>query len=591
MSRSDTAAAYEALTQFLYRAPIGLVQTDLAGEITMLNPMSAQLLMPLSPNGDLSNLFEVLQAQAPELRDAVAGFTAPTGLVCEERRVVLPGMEDAGMTPRTLSLSVVKLDPATLMVSVSDATHVVAQEQERLAARVYDVTRTDALTSLPNRTVLVERIAAALASATDGSNGEFAVLLINGDRFNHVNMAHGAEVGDALLQTMASRINANVRPHDTVGVRVQARPTTGRLGGDEFVVVIEQLRKAEDALIIARRLVDELSRPYMIGEHRLHTGVSVGVVLRAQAGDSPELVLQFASMAMREAKRAGGSRYSVFDPAMKERARERGAMEADLHRALDEHQLFCVYQPIVDLRTRRCVSMEALVRWQHPERGLVPPVRFIDIAEECGLIGRIGDFVLQEASRQLARWRDALGADAPRSMSINVSRAQLADDGLTGRVHAAMRANGLPPGSLQLEVTESLAAQDDGMRSRLNELKLLGAVIALDDFGTGYSSLACLHQLPVDVVKIDRSFVTLAETSPHHVVLIEATVRVTKSLGMRTVAEGVETEGQAALLDSLGCDKGQGYLFAKPMPADEATRWLTLGLGPRAAPLARLANA
>lgn len=591
MNRPDFANGVEALTQFLYRAPIGLVQTSLDGEIAMLNPMSAQLLMPLSADGDLSNLFEVLRDVAADLRALVASCTESSGMVCEERRIALPPGSGPGPCARTLSLSIVKLDPATLMASISDATLIVEQEQRRLENRVRDVSRTDSLTSLPNRAVLIERIAEAMTAAASDPDYHFAVLLINCDRFNHVNMAHGTGVGDTLLRMMAGRINTNVRLQDTVGVRTHPTPTTGRLGGDEFVVVIEQLRQPDDALVIARRLLDALNKAYDIGQQQLHAGASIGIVHRAQASESPELVLQFASIAMREAKRAGGSRYSVFNPAMRERAQRRGTIEAELHRALDEGELFVVYQPIVALADRRCAGMEALVRWRHPVRGIVPPVEFIEVAEETGLIGRLGDFVLQEASCQLARWTRQLGTDAPWKMSINVSRAQLADDDLGARVRHALACNQLAPGRLQLEITESLAAQDDRVRRRLNELKALGVLIALDDFGTGYSSLASLHQMPVDVVKIDRSFVTLAETSPHHVVLIEATVRVATSLSMATVAEGVETEGQAALLDAAGCDQAQGYLFARPMPTDEATQWLRAVNSTRPPATARRANA
>lgn len=590
MTRPDTAL--EALTQFLYRAPIGLVQTDLAGEIAMLNPMSAQLLMPLSPDGDLGNLFDALREVAPDLRASVEACSEPSGMICEERRIVVtPAGEGLDGAPRILSLGLVKLDEATLMASLSDVTLMVAQEQQRIAERVRDVSRTDSLTALPNRAVLLERIEAAMTTARADPDYQFAVLLINGDRFNHVNMAHGTKTGDALLKMMAGRINTNVRLYDTVGMRAGPHPTTGRLGGDEFVVVIEQLRSAEDALVIARRLLDALNKPYGIGEQQLHASNSIGVVLRAQASETPELVLQFAGMAMREAKRAGGGRYRVFDPAMRERAQRRGTIEAELHRALDEGELFVVYQPIVALDDRRCAGMEALVRWRHPTRGIVPPIEFIEVAEETGLIARLGDFVLQEASRQLAQWTNLFGEHAPWKMSINVSRAQLADDALVERVRYALASNGLTPGRLQLEITESLAAQDDAVRERLNELKALGVLVALDDFGTGYSSLASLHQMPVDVVKIDRSFVTLAATSPHHVVLIDATVRVATSLGMSTVAEGVETEAQAALLRDAGCDQGQGYFFARPLPAAEASAWLEVLAGPAARSTRRTAQA
>jgi len=416
------------------------------------------------------------------------------------------------------------------------------------------------------------------------------VLLINCDRFKHVNVSHGTAVGDELLKLMAGRVNGNIRLDDVVAMTTRPQHTAGRLGGDEFVLLIEHLRQAEDVHAVVQRLLDALAKPYGIGAHQLHAGASIGVVLRAQASDNADLVLQFAGIAMREAKRAGGGRYSVFDLQMKERAQRRGNTEADLRRALDEHQLFVAYQPILDLADRRCVSIEALVRWRHPTRGIVPPIEFIEIAEETGLIGGLGDFVLQVATTQLARWQQLLGADAPQTMSVNVSRAQLGEADLVARVRHALTRNGLCASQLQLEITESLATQDEGVRSRLVELKALGILIALDDFGTGYSSLACLHQMPVDVVKIDRSFVSQAETSPHHGVLIEATVRVAQSLGMHTVAEGIETEGQARLLTQLCCDKGQGYLFARPLPADEATQWLVERRSDAAPPAARVSR-
>ena len=568
----DNGTAYEALIRFLYQAPIGLLQTTPDGEITMINPMSAQLLMPLACDGDLTNLFEVLATVAPDLRARVADFQPPDGVICDEQRLVLP---KAGEEPaRTLSLSLLKLDQATLMASISDITHAVQLEQQRCASRVRDAARIDSLTAMPNRAVVVERINAALARASAQADYQFAVLLINCDRFKHVNVTHGTTVGDELLKLMAWRINGSVRLGDAVALTTVPQHTTGRLGGDEFVLVIEHLREAEDVHIVVQRLLDALAKPYGIGAHQLHAGASIGVVLRAQASDNADLVLQFAGIAMREAKRAGGGRYSIFDLEMKERAQRRGNVEADLRRALAERQLFVVYQPILDLADRRCVSVEALVRWRHPTRGIVPPIEFIEVAEETGLIGALGDFVLQEATAQLARWQQLLGARAPQTMSVNVSRAQLGESDLVARVRLALTRNGLLARQLQLEITESLAAQDEVVKSRLAELKALGVLVALDDFGTGYSSLACLHQMPVDVVKIDRSFVSQAETSPHHGVLIEATVRVAQSLGMQTVAEGIETEGQAGLLAQLSCDKGQGYLFARPLPSGEATQWL-----------------
>jgi EAL domain-containing protein (putative c-di-GMP-specific phosphodiesterase class I) len=307
----------------------------------------------------------------------------------------------------------------------------------------------------------------------------------------------------------------------------------------------------------------------------------VGIVFGHQVTGDADAMLQDASIAMVEAKRAGGSRHTVFEPLMQQRAVQRSGLESDLRLALTRGQFFVVYQPVVGLQGAgggfdRTVGVEALVRWQHPQRGLVPPAAFIGVAEDCGLIGELGAFVLATACRQFVEWQATLGSRAPRLLAVNLSRGQLAQAGFLASVAAALAASGMPPAQLQLEVTESLAAQDEAVRASLMALKALGLTLALDDFGTGYSSLASLHLLPVDTVKIDRSFVSEAVTSAHHRVLIEATVRVARSLRMSTVAEGIETAGQAAVVRELGCEKGQGYLFSKPLSADELAVWLAV---------------
>ena len=615
--KSDSTAAYEALVQFLYQAPIGLLQTTPDGEITMINPMSAQLLMPLVPDGNLANLFDVLATAAPELRAQAAAHGATSGVICESLRIPLGPAGPRGTAPQTLAISLLKLEDQSLMASVSDVTQAVLQEQQRMASQRRDLSRTDALTALPNRAVIIEHITQALHKAGTDADGEFAVLFVDCDRFSRITDTLGSAVGDELLRLMAGRLNGTVRGGDAVGralpqtathAHVQRQTetetetetqtqtqTAGRLGGDEFVVLLEGLRHADDVHGVAQRLVDALNKPYGIGDQQVHASASIGIVLRAQAGDDADAVLQDAGIAMREAKRAGGARYVVFEPPMKARAAWRGSVESDLRRALVDGDLFVVYQPILDFATGDCTSVEALVRWQHPQRGTVSPVEFIGIAEETGLIGPLGHFVLQTACGQFVRWQQTLGAQAPRVLSVNLSRAQLADPTLPEQVRQVLASNGLAAADLQLEVTESLAAQDEVIQARLHELKALGLTLALDDFGTGYSSLASLHQLPVDVVKIDRSFVCQLESSAHHRVLVEATVRVARSLGMHTVAEGIETEGQATLLAELQCDKGQGYLFARPLPADAATDWLVRHrprprAGPAAMPSAALSE-
>jgi EAL domain-containing protein (putative c-di-GMP-specific phosphodiesterase class I) len=330
---------------------------------------------------------------------------------------------------------------------------------------------------------------------------------------------------------------------------------------------------------IAQRLFRAVTQPYGVKDREIHCNVSMGIVLRPQMKSDPEAVLQDANTAMVEAKRAGGARYVIFEPAMQERAARRNAIESELRRAVVEEELFVVYQPVVYLQGNdpardRAAGVEALVRWRHPIRGIVPPYEFIAVAEECGLIGVIGDYVLEKACRQFVQWRKDFGPRAPRLLAVNLSRLQLNQPGFIASVAHILGRSGMLPDDLQLEITESLAAQDESVRERLQELKSLGLTLALDDFGTGYSSLSSLHQLPVDTIKIDRSFVSEAVTSAHHRVLIEATVRVAKSLNMGTVAEGIETPAQADVVRALGCAKGQGYLFSKPLIAADLITWL-----------------
>jgi diguanylate cyclase (GGDEF)-like protein len=561
----------EALIQFLYQAPTGLLQIRPDGTVTMMNPRSAQLLMPLAREGNLDNLFEVLAEVAPDLRTMVAAAAEPGALVCEGLR--MPVLSPT-RSRRVLGLNLLRLDARTIMGCVNDVTHEVELEQQRLASRMRDASRTDSLTQMPNRAAVLERIEQAITRSEREDPPHFAVLFINFDRFNRVNLTLGQEGGDRLLRMVAERLNSTVRQRDAVGSPHESLHTTARLGGDEFVLLLDGLRDSEDVHSVAQRLIDTLSRPYLIDGIEVHVSASIGVVAGVHTASLANTVLQDASLAMQEAKRAGGGRHVLFTPSIKDRATRRGVMEHELRRALEQKELFVVYQPIVELPDARVAGFEALVRWQHPERGVVSPIEFIEIAEECGLIGALGEFVLNSACRQLMAWQRQFGRGMPRMISVNLSRAQLNDDDIARQVECVLRTTRMPAASLQLEVTESMAAQGDDIRTRLLELKALGIALALDDFGTGYSSLACLGQLPIDVVKIDRSFVADAESNLHKRVLIEATVRVARSLGMSTTAEGVETDGQAALLTTLGCDKGQGYLWSRPMTARAATQWL-----------------
>jgi len=574
MSDTVSSAAYEALMQFLYQAPIGLVQTTHDGGVEMINPTSAQLLMPLSGDGSLDNLFDVLDGTAPQLRGLAQLAQQEGDVICNALRLVSPAV--GGRAARTLSISVGRLDGGRLMAVLDDISHQVQEEQNHLERSLRDAALTDALTQMPNRAALSTPIANAMLRRAREAGPQFAVLFLNCDRFKRVNDLFGTAVGDGLLGVLAARLRGVLRAGESMAARV---------GGDEFVVLLGSLANSEEALAISQRVIDVLGAPCHVAGHALNCSVSGGLLLGDGAEGDADAVMRDASIAMVEAKRRGGACFTTFEPAMRERAMQRALIETELRLALSEEQLFVVYQPIIALQVSAardnggggaacCVGVEALVRWRHPQRGIVPPIEFIGVAEECGLIGALGDFVLASAVRQQRRWRDELGPLAPGWTAVNLSRAQLQQPDFVASVRQLLADNGLPPQCLQLEVTESLAAQSAAVQAVLQQLKALGVSLALDDFGTGYSSLASLHQFPVDVVKIDRSFTSQVDTSLHHRVLVQATVMVAASLGMSTVVEGIETDAQADLVRQLGCDKGQGYLFSRPLEAQALSAWL-----------------
>ncbi|MBK1712737.1 putative bifunctional diguanylate cyclase/phosphodiesterase [Rubrivivax gelatinosus] len=443
--------------------------------------------------------------------------------------------------------------------------------RHELAERLRVAASTDALTGLPNRAAAIRRLERAIAHAHRHPGYGFAVLFMDFDRFKQINDTLGHSEGDELLKQMALRIEAALRPGDAVA-RLDREHTAARLGGDEFVVVLDGVARVEDARAITDRLLCDLAEPYTINWRSVQSTVSIGVVVAGDDARTPDDLLRDADTAMYEAKRAGRDCCMVFDPAMHERVAQQLEIENDLRRALRERELFVVYQPIVALPGGRATGVEALVRWRHPTRGVVTPGEFIAVAEEVGLIDAIGEFVLRTACACFADWRTRLGPRAPRQLNVNLSRAQLRSSGLVELVASVLAENGLAPAMLQLEVTETLAAQDEVVRGTLRQLKQIGVRLALDDFGTGYSSLACLHLLPVDTVKIDRSFIAHAESIEYHRVLIEATIRVAQSLDMVTVAEGIETAGQAALMTRLRCDHGQGWLYGRPQEAADLER-------------------
>jgi diguanylate cyclase (GGDEF)-like protein len=418
----------------------------------------------------------------------------------------------------------------------------------------------DPLTGLPNRTLLADRLTQALRRAT--RKGSVAVLFLDLDQFKLINDSRGHHAGDELLRAVATRLSSVMRPGDTVA----------RFGGDAFCVVCDDVDDALEAVGIARRILDELGRPYTLetGEH--FATASVGLALADGPSRLAEDLLRDADAAMYRAKEQGQGRYELFDEVMRGNATDRLRIDQDLRRALEnDDEIVAHYQPIVALPGGAIIGMEALLRWEHPERGLVGPGEFIPVAEASGAILELGDRVLQQACAQAARWRARLG-DRPFYVSVNLSPRQVSEPGLVRQVAAVLERTGLPSSALALELTESaLMEESELVAENLRGLKALGVALVLDDFGTGYSSLAYLRKFPIDSLKIDRSFIAGLGHDSDTTTIVEAIVRMAAGLRLDVVAEGIETAEQAAILEGMDCGRGQGFLWSRAVaPADAA---------------------
>ena len=417
----------------------------------------------------------------------------------------------------------------------------------------------DPLTELGNRKLFMDHAIDALADADDTMT---AVILVDLDGFKEINDTYGHATGDELLRTAADRLNANVRANDTVS----------RLGGDEFIVLLPRLVDDQIADTVANRILRDLAQPLVIGDTVLSIRASAGIALTRGSGTAVDNVMREADLALYQAKADGKGVARRYDPAQFAAAEQRRREEAELRRALEQDEFEVHYQPIVDLDGEHTVGVEALVRWRHPERGLLPPVAFLDMAESMGMLPRLGGWVLEQACRQAALWqRDNPGFE----LNVNLSASQLGNPDLIDEVRAVLESTGLPPQLLVLELTESVALTDLAESARvLGALKTLGVRIALDDFGTGFSSLSHLGALPVDVVKIDRSFVQAMQGNSGASVA-EAVLQIARTFNLSPVAEGVEDALQAARLRELDCAQAQGYHFARPMPPGDVTNLLS----------------
>lgn len=434
-------------------------------------------------------------------------------------------------------------------------------QRRQAEARVQHLTHHDALTDLPNRTLLADRLDFLLRHSQRASEA-LALLVIDLDRFKYVNDSLGHEAGDRLLVELAQRLQQAVRQQDTLA----------RMGGDEFALLLPQTH-AEGAAHLSRQIIDLIARPVAIDGHELIVTASVGIALHPGDGHTVGELLQAGDTAMYRAKAAGGANFQFYAPEMHRNASRVLQLENQLRRALERQELALHYQPQIHLQTGQRLGCEALMRWQHPEHGSVSPAEFIPIAEQSGLIVTIGEWALRQAAQQARTWQDA--GLPPLVMAVNVSAPQFQQPDFPDLVQRVLHDTGLAPRWLELEITESVVSADPEQAvATMHRLQALGVSLSVDDFGTGYSSLSYLKRFPIHKLKIDQSFVHDLTTDPSNLSIVTGIIAMAHSLGLQTVAEGVETPVQAQALQQKGCDVGQGYLYARPMPADDFARWM-----------------
>ena len=578
MDITDRKEAQEALFAEKERAQVTLncigdavICTDISGEITFLNVVAERMTgwtWKEASGRRMPEVFHVLDAAS---RGVIPN---PMNLAVEENRTMnLP-----------LNCILVRRDKVEIPIedSVSPihnregkATGAVIVFRDVSAARAMTQRMThtaqhDFLTGLPNRMLLNDRIKQAIVFAQRRGKSA-AVLFLDLDGFKHINDSLGHSIGDKLLQSIAKRLVICVRATDTVS----------RQGGDEFVVLLSEMARQEDAAITARRMLQVIAEPHLIDQHDLHVTSSIGASVFPDDGQDAETLIKNADTAMYQAKENGRQSYRFFKSAMNERAVARQSTEEGLRRALERNELTLVYQPMVNVRSRAITSAEALLRWTHPIRGPIAPAEFIPVAEDCGLILSIGNWVLREACKQAQAWRDT---GLPFcNMAVNISAMQFRDEHFLEDVFSVLQETRLNPHCLELELTESVLmkrAESSGVV--LAALRAKGVQVAVDDFGTGYSSLSYLRKFPIDALKIDQSFVREISTSPDETSIVTAIIHMAQSLKLRVVGEGVETQAELLFLDAHRCDEAQGYYFSRPVPASQFAQLLASGLPERA---------
>ena len=566
----ERAEYFEALFEEKERAQLTLnsigdavVTTDVSGQITYLNGVAERL-----------TGWSQLEAVGRPLEEVLRIVDAVT------RKTAQNPIRQAIRSDSTISLSpncvLVRRDGVEAAIEDSTAPihdrrgavkGAVMVFHDATAARAMTVKMSylaqhDSLTDLPNRALLNDRLSEAITLSARHQR-KLAVLFLDLDRFKHINDSLGHVVGDRLLQSVARRLFKCVRSSDTLG----------RQGGDEFVLLLWEVRHAEDAAITAANILQALRKPHHIGDHELHITGSIGIVTYPDDGTDAETLMKKADLALYHAKETGRDSYQFFRTEMNARAIERQSLENGLRHAIGRGELVLHYQPKLDLATGAIIGVEALIRWRHPQRGLVFPEKFIGIAENSGLIVPIGRWVLREACCQARAWQAA--GLPPLCIAANISSVELRAPGFVAGVREVLTETGLEPRYLELEITETGLIEDSrSVADVLRALKEIGVLLALDDFGTGYSSLSHLKNFPFDALKIDQSFVRTLATDEHATGIVTALIGMGKTLRIRVVAEGVETREQLAILQEHECPQGQGYYFCRPVPAEEFGRIL-----------------
>jgi len=436
----------------------------------------------------------------------------------------------------------------------------------------------DALTSLPNRRLFLDRLQQMFARAQRYPDYQYAVLLLDIDRFKAFNDSMGNAAGDQLIVEFGRRLSTCLRQDDTVarpGGGLQPDHAVSRLGGNEFAVLLDGLSDASDAMRVAQRFQASVAKPFVVNGREVLATASVGIAVSTNAHERVEDLLQEADVAMRRAKGLGGARCEVFDEAMHTSALRRLRLEGELKDAVENSQFRVHYQPVVDLESKRVLGFEALLRWQHPERGLISPAKFLECAEDAGLLVSIGQWLFAEVCRQMRSWQSMDSAMGSLYVSVNLSSRQLADSGLVGNLRSVLQETGMQPAGLRLELNESVAMTNASLTANvISQVRQLGVGVILDGFGTGPSSLRQLRQLSVEALKIDRSLVNELPANRGRGDLVELIITLAHKLGVKAVAEGVETANQLERLRELGCDLGQGHLFSRPLEAKAAQQFV-----------------